>query len=251
MCSSIKRKETIDPLLEIAKQIYASKGPKLSLAEIATAAGVSRPTLYKRLGNKSAILALLANNQESDIDGRIMAAVQQAASTHGFKLASIEAIAQIAGVGSATIYRRYGDKDTLIKRFIASKAPINYFPNITLGGPKTFEQNLRQIIGAMLRFMHDNKTLVSIVFSGNQEDRAYLSSLRQQSDSMRWRMQGFFEHYQANSRVSKQISPQDLAINLFGMIHAHAVLTSNDNPIDIHRATNAIINHFNSPAQSK
>lgn len=250
MESTLKRKNPSNELLKIAKDIYAIKGAKLSVAEIAAAAGVSRPTLYKRLGNKSDILALLANNKENDIDGRIMAAVQMAATTHGFKLASIEAIAEIAGVGSATIYRRFGDKDSLIKRFIATKTPINSFPPITLGTPNTFDPNMEQIVKAMLGFMVENKTLVSLVFSGNQDDRAYLVSIREQSNSMRWRMHGFFEHYQANKRINAQVNPQDLAINLFGMIHAHAILTPTEEPIDIARATKTITRMFKSLAES-
>jgi len=171
------------PYLDIARTVYAKKGRRFSLADIAEAANVSRPTIYKHLGNKDKIMALLEGSEELGIEARIMRGVLQVAQAQGFWAATIEAIAEASGVGPATIYRRFGDKEGLIRAFIKSQTPRDKLPDFSPDAEGGFAVELAMIVTHMLGFMHENKTLVRLIFSGNKGDRAYLAALRDDANS--------------------------------------------------------------------
>lgn len=216
-------------LLKIAEAIYAEKGNKLSLSQITAAAGVTRPTVYKHLGNKATILARLASNDDGatephDIDERIMRGVQIIVSTLGFKAATIAAISEKSGVGQATVYRRFKDKDNLIKSFIARQKTGDPVPDFPPGFSNEFDEQLAFIVDHMLHFMSENQLLVSIIFSSNAADRAYLQTLRDKSNSSFSKILLFFIHHQKSGNILANLAAEDLAINLFGMIHAQAII---------------------------
>jgi len=230
--------------LAIARTVYAEKGPRFSLADIAEAANVSRPTIYRHLGNKDKILALLEGADELDIEARIMRGVLQVAQAHGFKAATIEAIAEAASVGPATIYRRFTDKEGLIRTFIERQTPRDKLPNFPPDAKGDFTAELAVIATHMLGFMHENKTLVRLIFSGNEADRAYLKTLRDDTNSTFARLNTFFRTHQDAGHISSSIPSELLTLNLFGMIHAQAVLAPAGGTFDIKPASASICQLF-------
>lgn len=232
--------------LEIARVLYAEKGQQFSLADIAEAANVSRPTIYKHLGNKDKILALLLGADEMDIEARIMRGVLKVAQAQGFKAATVEAIAQASGVGPATIYRRFTDKEGLIRAFIQRQTPRDKMPNFPSETNGDFAAELAVIVSHMLGFMHENKTLVRLIFSGNEGDRAYLKTLRDDTNSTFARLNTFFRMHQKAEHISSSIPSDQLTINLFGMIHAQAVLAPSGGSLDIEAASASICHLFQS-----
>ena len=232
------------PYLEIARTIYAEKGQRFSLADIAEAANVSRPTIYKHLGNKDKILALLEGSEALNIEARIMRGVLHVAQAQGFLAATIEAIAEASGVGPATVYRRFGDKEGLIRAFIKRQTPRDKLPDFPPDVKGDFALELAAIVTHMLGFMHKNKTLVRLIFSGNEGDRAYLQALRDDTDSTFARLTAFFDRHQTAGHISSNIPPELLTTNLFGMIHAQAVLSPAGGALDITAACDSICHLF-------
>lgn len=233
------------PYLAIAQALYAEKGAQFSLADIAARANVSRPTIYKHLGNKDKILSLLGADT-TDVEARIMQGVLDVAQAQGFKAATIEAIAEASGVGPATIYRRFTDKEGLIKAFIKQQTPRDKLPAFPPETRENFPVQLEIITTHMLRFMSEHKVLVRLIFSGNQADRAYLSALRDDSNSTFSKLEAFFQLHQAAGRISTHISAALLTTNLFGMVHAHAVIAPSQQPLDISAASRSICQLFQS-----
>ena len=233
------------PYLAIAQALYAEKGAQFSLADIAARANVSRPTIYKHLGNKDKILSLLGADT-ADVEARIMQGVLDVAQAQGFKAATVEAIAEAAGVGPATIYRRFTDKESLIKAFIARQTPRDKMPAFRPETFGNFPAQLEIITTHMLRFMSEHKTLVRLIFSGNQADRAYLSALRDDSHSTFSKLESFFQMHQKAGRISGDIPAAQLTTNLFGMVHAQAVIAPSGHPADIPAASRAICQLFQS-----
>ena len=238
-------------LLEIAEEIYAKKGNKLSLSEITAAAGVTRPTIYKYLGDKATILARLARNHDGeiephDIDERIMRGVQIVVGTLGFKAATIQAISEESGVGQATVYRRFKDKDNLIKSFITRQKTGDPVPNFPSGFSNEFDDQLAFIVDHMLHFMSENRTLVSIIFSSNAADQAYVQTLRDKSNSSFSKILLFFERHQSDGNILVNLTPEDLAINLFGMIYAQAIIMPSGKSIDPDQVAHSICQMFKS-----
>ncbi len=87
---------------------------------LAQAAGVSRATLYRRHGGRERVQAALGEALGGRADeARIFAAVRQVLGRRGFRGTTLEAVADSAEVGVATLYRRYGDRDGLLRAFLA------------------------------------------------------------------------------------------------------------------------------------
>ncbi|HIP22138.1 MAG TPA: TetR/AcrR family transcriptional regulator [Rhodobacteraceae bacterium] len=230
--------------LDIARTVYAEKGVRFSLADVAEAANVSRPTIYKHLGNKDKILSLLEGNSEVDTHARILRGVLDVAQAQGFKAATIEAIAEAAGVGPATIYRRFGDKEGLIRAFIKQHTPRDKMPDFPPDAKGDFAAALAVIATHMLGFMSEHKTLVRLIFSGNEADRAYLKALRDDTNSTFNRLNAFFQLHQRAGQISHAVSSTLLTTNLFGMIHAQAVLAPAGEALDIEAASASICQLF-------
>ncbi len=229
--------------LALAQALYAEKGVQFSLADIAARANVSRQTIYKHLGNKDKILSLLGADAPN-VEARIMKGVLDVATVQGFKAATVEAIAEAAGVGPATIYRRFTDKETLIRCFIKRQTPRHKMPDLPPDSDADFAGQLAAIVTHMLHFMHAHKTLVRLIFSGNEADRAYLQALRDESNSTFARLNAFFKGHQAAGRISPDIATDMLTTNLFGMIHAQAVVSPAGGPLDIKAASRSICRLF-------
>lgn len=234
------------PYFSIAQRLYAEKGAQFSLADIAAHANVSRPTIYKHLGNKEKILSMLVGVGEMDVEARIMRGVLEVAQAEGFKAATIDAIAEVSGVGPATIYRRFTDKEGLIKAFIERQTPRDKLPSFPPEISNDFAAQLEIITEHMLGFMHEHKTLVRLIFSGNAGDRAYLSALRDESHSTFSKLEGFFQAHQDAGRISAEISAALLTTNLFGMVHAHAVIAPSAIPLETKAARRSICALFQS-----
>jgi AcrR family transcriptional regulator len=67
---------TTDRLLEATAEVLAAEGPrKLSLSQVATAAGVSRPTLYRWFASKEALLEAFGRYEQEKYDVGLSAAV--------------------------------------------------------------------------------------------------------------------------------------------------------------------------------
>lgn len=226
--------------LETARTVYAKKGARLSLADIAAAARVSRPTIYRHLGGKAEILARLNGADTADIDARIMRGVLEVAKVQGFKAATIEAIAMAADVGPATIYRRFSDKETLIRTFIARHTPRNKLPDFPPDASGDFCTELAALIRHIMGFMIDNKTLVRLIFSGSAADRAYLHALRDDTYSTFSRLNGFFQMHQNKGHISAKITPEFLTTNLFGMIYAQAIVVPSGKALETEAACRSI-----------
>ena len=235
------------PYLAIAQALYAEKGARFSLADIAAKANVSRPTIYKHLGNKDKILSLLGVDA-TNVEARIMQGVLQVAKVQGFRAATIEAIAEAANVGPATIYRRFTDKDGLIKAFIKQQTPRDKMPAFPPESEGDFAAPLAILTTHMLRFMSEHKVLVRLIFSGNEDDRAYLKALRDDSNSTFVKLTAFFQMHQAAGRISARADAALLTTHLFGMIHAHAVIAPSEQPLDIAATSRSICQLFQSLA---
>ena len=68
--------DTVETILAATRQVIAERGPeKLRMSAIATAAGVSRPTLYRWFPSKELLLAALTDYEEQVFDARLREAI--------------------------------------------------------------------------------------------------------------------------------------------------------------------------------
>jgi AcrR family transcriptional regulator len=114
-------------ILDAAEQLLAHN-PDFTMDELGTAVSLSRATLYRKIGNKEALLQRLVDERglaqvEPDIRTRVLLAAREIFGRYGLLEVTMEQIAQEAGVGVATLYRHFGDKDGLVRAFASEITP--------------------------------------------------------------------------------------------------------------------------------
>lgn len=105
------------------REFDAGRSP--SLAEVATAAGVSRATVHRLVGSRTDLLHLLDIEPDRDTAGRVLAAAADVVGEVGLARASMDDIADRAGVSRATAYRLFPGKAALLRALIRAFSPLD------------------------------------------------------------------------------------------------------------------------------
>src|SRR5207302_11274724 len=110
-------------LLSARREFDAGRSP--SLAEVATAAGVSRATVHRVMGSRADLLRLLDVEPDRDTAGRVLAAAADVVGEVGLARASMDGIADRAAVSRATVYRLFPGKEALMRGLIRAYSPLD------------------------------------------------------------------------------------------------------------------------------
>lgn len=106
--------------LQLALEHLRASSRPVTMDALAQAAGLSRATLYRRYGGRAKVEAALGEALGGGVnEKRIFDAVRRVLGQRGFRGTTVEAVAGAAEVGVATLYRRYGDRDGLLRAFLA------------------------------------------------------------------------------------------------------------------------------------
>ena len=76
----------------------------------------------------------------------------------------------------------------------------------------------------LLRVSHENRDMLRLTLGGSEQDRQYLSQLRENSDSTMGWLSIYFERQIEAGRVQKLGTGEELALALMGMVINFAVL---------------------------
>lgn len=199
------------------------------MEQIENKTGISRSTIYRHVGNKEMILKRLARErgetfEKPDTRLRILKAARVVFGQEGFAATTMEMIAREAGVGVATVYRHFGDKESLIRAFIKEMVPRRVIHTMTLHPTEDVAHDLEQIVEIMTTFFFDNRDVLRLVFLGGETERAYFKSLRQGSDSTLRLLANYFHSQMTARRLRNVGDPEELALALLGMMLAFAVI---------------------------
>jgi len=110
-------------LVAARREFDAGRSP--SLAEVATAAGVSRATVHRVVGSRGDLLRLLDVEPDRDTAGRVLAAAADVVGEVGLARASMDGIADRAAVSRATVYRLFPGKEALMRGLIRAYSPLD------------------------------------------------------------------------------------------------------------------------------
>ena len=110
-------------IVQAARKALA-RDPRASLDAIATAAGVSRATLYRHYSSRSALLDALDLEPESGSRERILEAAADLIGRDGLARLSIDELANAAGVSRASVYRLFPGKPALFAALVAEYSPF-------------------------------------------------------------------------------------------------------------------------------
>ncbi|HXF60791.1 MAG TPA: TetR/AcrR family transcriptional regulator [Caldilineaceae bacterium] len=218
-------------VLDLAAKLLAEEGAGLTMDRLATAAGLSRATLYRRFGSRSALIRRLIQERgvsagdllTPDVRTRVLQAARAVFVRYGFAAATVEQIAQEAGVGPVTIYRHFGSKEGLVAAFVQASSPRRLLRELAERPSGTLEENLIAFATTALRFIHDNRDLLQLAM----QDSASGGALRDQFTGAQGRTAAALARYLAQQMEAgrlRRADPVDLAFAFVGMLFGHAFI---------------------------
>lgn len=215
-------------VLGAARSLLAGANGDFTMHQLEAEAQVSRATIYRRVGSKETILKRLAAAQGAPFEAPnvrldILRAARATFTREGFATTTVEQIAADAGVGVATVYRHFGNKEALVRTFIEELTPKVALRDLALHPTGEVTTDLEKLVGELLPFFYRNRDLFRLVFAGREAERRYLEGLREHSDSSFGRLTGYFHKQQVAGRLNPAPRSEDLALALMGMVLAFAV----------------------------
>ena len=115
---------TPSTILAAARHVL-TRDARASLDEVATAAGVSRATLYRHYPSRTALLDALDLEPESGTRQRVLEAAAELVGRDGLARLSMDELASTAGVSRASVYRLFPGKPALFAALVAEYSPFH------------------------------------------------------------------------------------------------------------------------------
>ena len=249
---TMSKLQTKDTILDAAAGLLTEEGEGFTMQQLETRAHISRASIYRHVGGKVEIIALLQEERgvsvtQTDISLEILQAARRMFGRNGLRGTTMEQIASKAGVGVATVYRHFGDKETLLRAFIDEVTPRSSIHTIILNPTDDVAVDLRSIVHSILKFSHDNRDIMRLVMAGNEQDLTYLSQLRESTDSTQTRLTTYFEQQIEAGRIQPLAPAEALGLALMGMVINFSVLGPLHNEIelkDVETTSDLIVNIF-------
>jgi AcrR family transcriptional regulator len=102
-----------------------ARGGSPTVAELASAAGVSRATFYRAFQTREALLEALDLDPEPGARQRILDGALELVGAHGLTAMSMDDLATQAGVSRATLYRLFPGKAALFNSLLHEYSPLD------------------------------------------------------------------------------------------------------------------------------
>jgi len=219
-----------EPILRAAAALLREHGPAFTMAQLERRTGLSRATLYRRVGGKRAVLEDLAARGEAtgpiagDVNTRVLDAVRQVVGERGVAGTTLEHIAQEAGVGVATVYRHFGGRQRLFDAFVRANADRTRTRALLASANGDLRSDLTTIAGSALALFGDNRDLMRVVLGGQRQGLELLSALKGSSDRTLHDLAALFARAADNGRLEPGHDPSRLALAFVGILLAFAVI---------------------------
>lgn len=225
--SSQSSLETEKQILQAARLLAEETAASFTMDQLATKAGLSRATIYRQIGGKKAILKRLATKHglddlhQPDVPSRILQAARKLFGEQGLMAPTMEQIAAEANVGVATVYRHFGDKTGLLRRFLQTFHPRLPLEQEEMSGDLVTD--LARLVETMIRFILENQDMVQLSFSNAREWRDQLMDLRPFQERSLVRVANFLQSQMENGQL-RSIDPRQAATALMGMILSFSLI---------------------------
>jgi AcrR family transcriptional regulator len=200
------------------------------MEQLAAEVGISRATLYRRVGSKEDLLRRLVRERGLEVDalegrdvpGRILEAARIAFGKNGLARTTMEQVAAEAGLGVATLYRQFGDRDGLIRAFLDRYTPRRAFQEVAAVGSGDVRADLTRLVSEMLVFLHKNRDMIWLGLSEGEETQRLLGRLYDAPQGARKEIVRFLEAAMEAGQLEVG-DPEQMATALGGMLMAFAL----------------------------
>ena len=221
-------------LYQLAQTLINREGlAAFTMAALADAAGVSRATLYRRVGGRAQLLAalvaagLLAADQAAERDAvdKVLPAMKAVLAQDGFSSTTVERIAEVAGVSPATIYRRFGNRDGLFAAYVRHYSPRRLGPALRQSSGD-LATDLLAVAEAALDFIGEHEELVRLHLAGDPEINRLLHGEQAAPERLHLILIDYLERQQATGAL-RAGDPALFAQALGGLMFAFALAGDN------------------------
>lgn len=215
-------------ILSIASQLLEEEG-KLSLADLAAKAGVSRITLYRYFGSRDDLLCEVEKKwgynadslRRDTVEKRILQAAEELFLLKGLFNTTLDEIADKAEVGIATLYRKFDSRDGLIEEFLASH--ISQIGEISVDETKSLFEGLESIAQQLLKVMHSGSGFFLQAIGEFQRHPEFFSKIKEGQYRTLHRISDYMKKY-IDDGFLKNINPEDLAALFMGQLISFGLL---------------------------
>jgi AcrR family transcriptional regulator len=220
------RQNIRDDVLERAAELISRGRGPLRMLELATLAGISRATLYREFSGRSGLERhLRARGVLGASEGtgpatreRMLAGARRAIAAHGVLGVTVAQIALESGVGEATIYRSFKDRESLL-RAAFDEVPARQAAFALLSEPDApLRRTLVALVRHLLEFAEREPEILRLIAFGHGAESRYVRRLRGGQRSATAQLIQFLARQQELGRLRKQ-APEQLAGALFGAIY--------------------------------
>lgn len=187
-----------------------------TMDELARSAGMSRATLYRRVGGRARLLALLGDGKPKPLRERLIAATLELVGERGPLGFSLEDVAGRAGASVTTIYRMFADREALLRGAVQTLTSHSSLRTL-LAAEGPLVATLEGFVAGALERFAGQPVLMRIFFNPDEVGWRYLQGLRQREARVSRALLEFFE-VQLRRRRVRGGSAQQLAAALVGLI---------------------------------
>ena len=238
--NAIESSDTAAELIGIAARQVASGGlESLTMDALAEEAGVSRATIYRRVGGRAEIVSRLVAEgrldasvlEEHDVPTRVLEALRDVLEDEGMSGTTVERVAEAAGVSPATVYRRFGDRAGLFAAYAERFSPRRTADELLCSADR-MEDALTHLATETLRFMRQNSSLVRLRLSGDPETRRLLGGRASTQERMVPKLARYFEQQIAAGELAPA-DPFQLAMAFGGLVTGFGLVADEHHGGDI------------------
>lgn len=231
-----------------------------TMDQLAEASGISRATIYRRFGSRAAILQALATEHGltieeldvPDIRERILSATRMILAKTGSVNFTIEQVASEANVGVATIYRHFGNKESLLQTLSNKLHPRQAAIQLLEQHSCDLNAGLLDFATNFLRFMYEHRDMTSVYFSGDVKTQDIFKSLRGDQNRTIDTLSRYLETQMQAGLLPAQ-NAFDLATAFVGMLVGFAFIRASytDESLPPEQAAETIVHIFLSGIQNE
>ncbi len=223
----MKREPSLDVrerILDAALHLIETRPEKFTMDRVAAGAGVSRATVYRRFGSAEGLRSALCTSRgvtaslnRSGTRARVLDAALAEFTRAGVHGATMQGIAERAGVSPMTVYNHFDDKEGLVFALISERGPSS-LPLQRLADLGTFEDTVAAFVTGVLQIVQDQRDLFGLVIAPDPITRRAFRRMR--ADHAEIPLVPMLEA----AGLPPEIDARVAAGSLMGMIMANAVI---------------------------
>ncbi len=211
-------------ILDAAVRLIETRPEAFTMVRVASEAGVSRATVYRRFGSVDGLRSALctargatASFDRSDNRARVLDAALVEFTRAGVHGATIQGIAERAGVSPMTVYNHFDDKEGLVFALISERGPSS-LPFQRLAELETFEDTVAAFVAGVFQIVENQRDLFGLVIAPDPITRRAFQRVRSAQAEL------LLVPMLEAAGLPPEVDARFAAASLMGMILSNAVI---------------------------